>query len=151
MKTSKAAGPTGITAELLQAAEQSIISAVTILVNCIIRDGKIPSEWDLAYIVNCYKGKGDALQRTNYRGLKLLDQVLKVTERIVEGVIRKQVDMQFGFIPGRGTTDAIFIVRQMHEKHLKRRKELYFTFVDLEIAFDRNVPRMFPGMCCGGL
>ena len=72
-----------------------------------------------------------------------LDQVLKVTERIVEGVIRKQVnidDMQFGFMPGRGTTDAIFIVRQMHEKHLARRKELYFAFVDLEKAFDR-VPR----------
>ena len=41
MKTSKAAGPTGITAELLQAAEESIISAITILVNCIIRDGKM--------------------------------------------------------------------------------------------------------------
>ena len=49
-------------------------------------------------------------------------------------------DMQFGFMPGRGTTDAIFILRQLQEKHLAKNKKLYFAFVDLEKAFDR-VPR----------
>ena len=43
-------------------------------------------------------------------------------------------------MPGRGTTDAIFILRQMHEKFLGKRKDLFFAFVDLEKAFDR-VPR----------
>ena len=49
--------------------------------------------------------------------------------------------MQFGFMPGRGTTDAIFILRQMHKKHIARKKDLFFAFVDLEKAFDR-VPRI---------
>ena len=48
--------------------------------------------------------------------------------------------MQFGFMPGRGTTSAIFILRQLQEKHLAKNKKLYFAFVDLEKAFDR-VPR----------
>ena len=48
--------------------------------------------------------------------------------------------MQFGFMPGRGTTDAIFILRQLHEKYLGKKKNLHFAFVDLEKAFDR-VPR----------
>ena len=37
-------------------------------------------------------------------------------------------------------TDAIFILRQLQEKHLAKNKKLYFAFVDLEKAFDR-VPR----------
>ena len=41
--------------------------------------------------------------------------------------------MQFGFMKGKGTTDAIFIVRQMQEMFRAKRKKLYF-------AFDR-VPR----------
>ena len=38
------------------------------------------------------------------------------------------------------TTDAIFIVRQMQEKFLEKKKELWMAFIDLEKAFDR-VPR----------
>ena len=50
-----------------------------------------------------YKGKGDALNRSNYRDLKLIDQVVKVLERVVEGFIRQRVvinDMQCGFMQG---------------------------------------------------
>ena len=43
-------------------------------------------------------------------------------------------------MPGRGTTDAIFIIRQLQEKYIAANKPLYFAFVDLEKAFDR-VPR----------
>ena len=35
------------------------------------------------------------------------------------------------------TTDAIFILRQLQEKHLAKNKKLYFALVDLEKAFDR--------------
>ena len=48
--------------------------------------------------------------------------------------------MQFGFMKGKGTTDAIFTVIQMQEKFRVKGKKLYFGFVDLEKAFDR-VPR----------
>ena len=46
-------------------------------------------------------------------GLKLLDHVMKGMERVIEKIIRERIsidDMQFGFMPGRGTTDAIFIL-----------------------------------------
>ena len=49
-------------------------------------------------------------------------------------------DMQFGFMKGKGTTDAIFMARQMQENFRVKAMKLYFGFVDLEKAFDR-VPR----------
>ena len=40
--------------------------------------------------------------------------------------------MQFGFVKGKGTTDAIFTVTQMQEKFRDKGKKLYFGFLDLE-------------------
>ena len=51
------------------------------LANEMVRNGVIPSEWEDSFIINIYKGKGDALERGNYRGLKLLDHVMKGIER----------------------------------------------------------------------
>jgi len=48
--------------------------------------------------------------------------------------------MQFGFTPERGTTDAIFIVRQLQQKFRAKGKPLYYAFVDQEKAYDR-IPR----------
>ena len=40
--------------------------------------------------------------------------------------------MQFGFMSGRGTTDAIFIVSQLQEEYLSKSEDLWMAFVDLE-------------------
>ena len=42
-------------------------------------------------------------------------------------------------MPGKGTTDTIFIMRKVEEKH-HAKKKLYYAFADLEKKFDR-VPR----------
>jgi len=76
-------------------------------------------------------------------GLKLLEHAMKVVERIFEHKIRQQIevdDMQLGLMKGKGTTDAIFAVRQMQENFRVKGMKLNFGFVDLEKAFDR-VPR----------
>ena len=74
----------------------------------------MPSEWDDSFIIWLFKGKGKALDRGNCRGFKLTGHVLKMVERIIEVTICDVVNsdnMQFGFMPGRGTTDAIFILK----------------------------------------
>ena len=45
--------------------------------------------------------------------------------------------MQFGAMSGRGTTDTIFIERQIQEAYIRKNRNLFFAFVDLEKAFDR--------------
>ena len=57
---------------------------------------------------------------------------MKILERIADGLPRQVVsikDSQFGFVPGRGTTDAIFVVRQLQEKYLAVNKRLYMVFL----------------------
>ena len=138
MASGKAAGPSGIVAEMLKPVGETGAVEVRDLIEDIISEGCIPTDWQESFIVNLYKGKGDALNRGNYRGLKLIEQVMKVLECVVEGLIRQRVEideMQCGFMSGRGTTDAIFIVRQLQEKHLAANKPLYMAFVDLEKAF----------------
>ena len=42
--------------------------------------------------------------------------------------IVKIEDMQFGFMPGCGTTDAMFIVRQIQVAYIRKNLNLYFAF-----------------------
>ena len=115
MKSGKAAGPSGIVVEMIKAAGDTGATMIRDHATAIIRDCKIPTDWEESFIVCLYKGKGDALDRGNYQGLKLTEQAMKILERIVDGLIRQVVsieDSQLGFVPGRGTTDAIFVVRQ---------------------------------------
>ena len=48
---------------------------------------KTYKDWSDSITVSLFKGKEDVLDRSNYRGLKLTDLVLKVIERVVENII----------------------------------------------------------------
>ena len=104
------------------------------LFNAIVKKGRIPADWKKSWMISVYNGKRHTLECGSYIGIKLLDQVIKVFEKVIERKTRTLVnldDMQFGFRPGRGTTDAIFIVRQIQEKYLAQKKDLWIAFVDL--------------------
>ena len=101
----------------------------------------IPDEWKTSVIVLIFKGKGDVMSCGSYRGMKLQEHAMKIIERVRERRIRTLVNlnkMQFGFMPGKGTVDAIFFVRRMLEEHQKKAKKLYMCFVDMEKAFDKE-------------
>ena len=143
MKDGKAAGRTEVVAELLKAAGEIGIQWLADLFNKILKEGCIPDDWTRSVLIPLYKGKGDPMECGSYRAIKLLEHAMKVFESVLDKIIRQRVDLaklQFGFIPGKGTTDAIFVVRQMQERYREKNKELYFAFIDLEKAFDR-VPR----------
>ena len=61
--------------------------------NTVVREGKIPEDWKKSWLVTVYKGKGDALEGGSYRGIKLLDHVRKVFERVIDKKIRSIVKL----------------------------------------------------------
>ena len=94
-------------------------------------------------LVPIFKYKEDVRNCNTYRGVKLLELTMKIVKRMLERRIRELVNidlMQFGFMPGRGATDALFVVRRMQKDYRDKKKKLYMSFVDIEKTFDR-VPR----------
>ena len=86
------------------------------------------------------EGQDDTLTCNNYRPIRLLSHTLKIFERVLDARIRECVKItpnQTGFRPGCGTTDAIFALRILAEKHREKKLPLHIAFVDLEKAFDR--------------
>ena len=94
-------------------------------------------------LVPIFKNKEDVRNCNTYRGVKLLELTMKIVKRMLERRIRELVNidlMQFGFMPGRGATDALFVVRRMQKEYKDKKKKLYMCFVDIEKTFDR-VPK----------
>ena len=68
----------------------------------------------------------------SYRAIKLLEHAMKVGERIFEHRIWQQIvidDMQFGFMKGKGTTDAIFMARRRRISELKVRSSTLVLWI----------------------
>jgi len=118
---------------MIQATEGIGIQWLLDLCNGTVIEVCIPEDWKSRVILPI--SNGNPMECGSYRGLKLLEHAMKVVEKIFEHKIRQQIevdDMQFGLMKGKGTTDAIFAVRQMQENFRVKGMKLNFGFVDLE-------------------
>ena len=125
MKNGKAPGPSGITSDLLKAAGEPVVEELHRIYENIMKEEKGAKEWEESLTTVVFKGKGDALECGNYRGIRLLEHSMKVWEKILEERLRKIVKInkcQFGFMPGKSTTEAITAMRQLQEKCRQKRR-----------------------------
>ena len=85
------------------------------------------AEWALSIVVPIFKWKGDIWNCSCYRAVKLLEHGIKVVERVLEKRLCSIVtfdEMKYGFMPERGTINAVFILRRMQEEYHAKGKKL---------------------------
>ena len=55
---------------------------------------------------------------------------MEIVERVLQKRFQELVktnSMQFGFMPGRATTEALFVVQRMQEEYKDKKKKLYIV------------------------
>ena len=126
MKKGEAQGPDEIPVEAWIGLGNKGVEFLVNFFNRLLRGEKMPDEWRRSVLVPLYKGKGDIKECENYRRIKLMSHTMKLWKRIIEARIRKEVTIaeeQFGFMPGRSTTNAIFCLRMLLEKWTEGRRQ----------------------------
>ena len=142
LKSGKAAGGDGIPAEVWKHGGKALQSKLHQLFICCWNAGQLPKDLRDAIVITLYKNKGDKSDCSNYRGITLLAIAGKILARILLNRLIPAIaedilpESQCGFRANRGTTDMVFVLRQLQEKCVEQNKGLYITFVDLTKAFD---------------
>ena len=141
MKAGKAVGGDGVAAEALQALGDFAIDQLTSLFQQIYQSGNIIDEMCDSVFVALPKVEG-TLECSKHRTLSIMSQITKILLRIILKRIRTKLrtqisDQQFGFVPGKGTSNALFALRVLTENVLEVQKDIFVCFVDYEKAFDK--------------
>ena len=140
MKGGKATGPDNIAIEQIEALEEFGISKITILLNEIYDTGHIPKDMLKSDFIALPK-KAGAIECELHRTISIMSHVTKILLRIVMMRVRNKIrpeiaEEQCGFVEGKGTSNAIFMIRTIIERTLEIQKEVYLCFIDCTKAFD---------------
>ena len=87
MKKGRAPGIDEIHVEMVMVVGESEISWTKRLLNTCMRQGKVLEKWRTGLIVAIRKRKGDVQDPGKYRGIILLNHIMKMLERILDGRI----------------------------------------------------------------
>ena len=141
MKRGKAAGPDDITVELLEALGEIETMQLTQFLNDIYEKGHIPKDLTKSIFIALPKKPG-AVECELHRTISLMSHITKVLLRILMNRARNKISPeisaeQCGFVAGKGTANAIYILRNVIERSLEVQKDVYLCFIDYAKAFDR--------------
>ena len=140
LKNGKAPGSDEIVAELVKNGEQVVVDWLLELLRELWRTKRVPQEWKNAIPIPLHK-KRSRKDCNNYRGIALLSVPGKVLSLILHSrlqvIIEPQLlEAQCGFRKGRGTTDQIWVTRQIIERAAEYNTPAYLCFINLTKAYD---------------
>ena len=140
MPEKKSPGPDDMTTEMLVAAGEVGILEFTELANMIHDQGSLPSELNKSIFITLPKVNG-SIKCEKHRTISLMSHVTKLVPRIVINRIRGRTldeiaPVQYGFMPDKGTGNAILVLRRLVERSFEKQRDVYTCFIDYSKAFD---------------
>ncbi|MCH2406114.1 MAG: hypothetical protein MK200_07980 [Nitrosopumilus sp.] len=115
-----------------------IVESLKKMVNGILKEEEIPTEWQKMMIVSINK-KGGKETMDNKRGIFLTNIVSKFFEKVLEELTGeiKYDKFQHGGCKGRGVIDNWLIMMAVRDSDVRLKKNTYLFFGDLVKCFDR--------------
>ena len=125
---------------MLVAAGGRGVTEITNLANMMYSEGRFPEPMYKSIFITIPKVKGTA-KCEKHRTLSLMTHVTKLVLRVIMYRIRGRTlseisEVQYGFMPDRGTRNAIFVLRRLVERMIEKQKDVYVCFIDYSKAFD---------------
>lgn len=140
MKTGKATGADGVAVEMISALEDLGIERVTDALNQIYDTGYLPEDMRMSVFIALPKKPG-ATDCGQHRTISLMSHLTKLLLWIIMKRNRRRINEQVaeeqcGFVEGKGTRNAIYILRMLSERAIEMQNDLYLCFIDYTKAFD---------------
>eukprot|EP00978_Attheya_sp_CCMP212_P004158 scaffold9027_cov61-Attheya_sp.AAC.6 len=140
----KSPGESGITPEALKGLDDEHIQIMRIVLNSYWTDPTVDfEEWHRNSLCALRKpGKGkDYGNPNNWRGICLAEIPAKIqssiiSSRLLEHLKLVGIETQYGCVPGKGCTDALFAIKNALQMRKQHGQDTWAVFVDLVKAFD---------------
>ena len=154
MKREKAIGEDGVAVEMVEALSGWGSYVVMHLANNIYETGQIPTPMKLSTFITIPKKPG-AMECSKHRTISIMSQLGKIVLRVILNRVRNKVrpevsEEQYGFVKGKGTTNAIFLLRMICERAIEMQRDVFLCFIDYQKAFDtvrhEELMRMLAGL-----
>ena len=143
LKNNKSEGLDFVKNEYIQNCPPHFVDLIVKIFNLILRSGHVPYDWCIGLIVPIYKKKGSQFDPNNYRGITLLSCVGKlftmcINVRLTKFVFDQSIigEEQAAFREDYSTLDHVFVLNELINIYLQRKKRLYCCFIDYKKAFD---------------
>ena len=141
LRKGKAVGPDEVAVEMIEATDDVGIELITHLANRIYDTGDIPLDLSRSVFIALPKKPG-AIECELHRTISLMSHVIKLILIVLVNRVRRKTqpeiaDVQFGFVKGKGTRNAIFALRILAERCIEVQQDLFLCFIDYTKAFDK--------------
>ena len=141
-KDNRASGIDEISTRLLKNASPLFYTYLTEMINKCLETGSTPKALNVGKMTLINK-KEASLKISNKRPITVSSQILSVITKILNSRMMEVCERenffgatQYGFRPGRSTTDCIFLLLAAIRKAKKKKFKISMAFCDLQKAYD---------------